>query len=79
MSVPEVEVSKHVRDMLRERVLHEEWTWRVVRKPDRISVEPDGTIHLDFDASGRVAGVEILQLSSRVAPEQLRTWQFGTA
>lgn len=34
---------------------------------------------LDFDAQGRVIGIEILQLSSRVAPEQLRALQFETA
>jgi len=33
-------------------------------------------IVLDFDAQGRVVGIEILQLSSRVAPEQLRRLEF---
>jgi uncharacterized protein YuzE len=33
---------------------------------------------LDFDAQGRVVGIEILHLSSRVAPEQLRRLEFET-
>jgi len=32
-----------------------------------------------FDAQGQVVGVEILHLSSRVAPERLRILQFETA
>jgi len=35
-------------------------------------------IVLDFDAQGQVVGVEILHLSSRVAPERLRILQFET-
>lgn len=34
---------------------------------------------LDFDKDGRVVGIEILALSSRVAPEKLRILQFETA
>jgi uncharacterized protein YuzE len=33
---------------------------------------------LDFDANGRVVGVEILDLSLRVEPEKLRVLQFET-
>ena len=33
---------------------------------------------LDFDAQGHLVGVEILNLSERVAPEQLRTLLFET-
>lgn len=33
---------------------------------------------LDFNAEGKVVGVEILNLSQRVAPEQLRVLQFET-
>lgn len=43
------------------------------------SEEVQPGVILDFNASGRVVGVEILELSSRVAPEQLRTLQFETA
>lgn len=35
-------------------------------------------IILDFDAQGHVVGVEMLYLSNRVAPEQLRILQFET-
>lgn len=33
---------------------------------------------LDYDQSGRLVGVEILSLSSRVAPDKLRLMQFET-
>jgi uncharacterized protein YuzE len=33
---------------------------------------------LDFDKDGRVVGVEILALSRRMEPEQLRILQFET-
>ena len=33
---------------------------------------------LDFDAEGRVVGVEMLNLSLRVGPEKLRLLQFET-
>jgi len=36
-------------------------------------------IVLDFDAHERVVGIEILQLSNRIAPEQLRVLQFEIA
>jgi uncharacterized protein YuzE len=43
------------------------------------SEEVQPGIVLDFDARGRVVGIEILHLSSRVASEQLRILQFETA
>jgi uncharacterized protein YuzE len=43
------------------------------------SEEVQPGVILDFDATGRVVGIEILQLSGRVAAEQLRTLQFETA
>ncbi len=42
------------------------------------SEEVQPGVILDFDAQGRVVGIEILHLSSRVAPEQLRILQFET-
>jgi uncharacterized protein YuzE len=44
---------------------------------DSEEVEP-GVI-LDFDENGRVVGIEMLDLSSRINPERLRTLQFETA
>jgi uncharacterized protein YuzE len=35
-------------------------------------------IILDFDANGRVVGVEMLNLSLRTEPEKLRVLQFET-
>lgn len=43
------------------------------------SEEVQPGIILDFDAEGRVAGVEILNLSLRVAPEQVELLQFEMA
>ena len=43
------------------------------------SEEVQPGIVLDYDAENRVVGIEILGLSSRVAPEQLRVFQFETA
>lgn len=43
------------------------------------SEEVEPGIILDFDAAGRVVGIEILALSTRTAPEQLRILQFETA
>ena len=34
---------------------------------------------LDFDEEGRVVGVEMLALSTRIEPEKLRVLQFETA
>ncbi|MGB9775624.1 MAG: DUF2283 domain-containing protein [Anaerolineae bacterium] len=34
---------------------------------------------LDFNAEGQVVGVEILNLSTRVAPEKLQVFHFETA
>jgi uncharacterized protein YuzE len=42
------------------------------------SEEVQPGIILDFDAQGRVVGVEMLHLSSRVAPERLQVLQFET-
>ena len=42
------------------------------------SEEMQPGVVLDFDAQGRVVGVEILDLSSRVALEQLRKLEFET-
>lgn len=43
------------------------------------SEEVQPGIILDFDESGRVIGIEILSLSTRFAPEKLRTLLFETA
>jgi len=42
------------------------------------SEEVQPGVILDFDAEGRVMGIEILHLSSRVAPELLQTLHFET-
>lgn len=43
------------------------------------SEEVQPGVILDFDTEGRVVGIEILQLSNRVAPERLKVLQFETA
>lgn len=42
------------------------------------SEEVQPGIILDFDAEGRVVGIEILNLSTRTTPEKLRVLQFET-
>ena len=42
------------------------------------SGEVQAGVILDFDAQGRVIGVEILGLKGRVSPEELRRLQFET-
>lgn len=42
------------------------------------SEEVEPGVVLDFDKDGRVVGIEILALSSRVEPEKLRILQFET-
>ena len=44
---------------------------------DSEEVEPG--IILDFDENGRVVGIEMLALSTRIDPENLRILQFETA
>lgn len=53
--------------------------FRLDESPIIESEEVQPGVVLDFNAEGQVVGVEILNLSSRVAPEQLRTLQFETA
>ena len=42
------------------------------------SEEVQPGVILDFDQEGQVVGIEILALSTRVAPEKLRVLQFET-
>jgi len=42
------------------------------------SEEVQPGIILDFNADGNVVGIEILNLSTRVAPDQLNVLQFET-
>ncbi len=42
------------------------------------SEEVQPGVILDFDANGRVVGIELLTLSLRTAPEKLRVLQFET-
>ena len=43
------------------------------------SEEVEPGVILDFNAEDKVVGIEILNLSTRVTPEQLRILQFETA
>lgn len=42
------------------------------------SQEVQPGVILDFNAQGKVVGIEILDLSTRVPPEQLRVLRFET-
>ena len=43
------------------------------------SEEVQPGVILDFDGNGKVVGIELLQLSTRIEPEKLRMLQFETA
>jgi uncharacterized protein YuzE len=43
------------------------------------SEEVQPGVILDFDGEGRMIGIEILSLSTRIDPEKLRVIQFETA
>ena len=43
------------------------------------SEEVEPGVILDFNAEDKVVGIEILNLSTRVTPDQLRILQFETA
>lgn len=62
---------------------------RIDKEDDALYFELDDTeiveseevqpgVILDFDRDGRLVGIEILSLSSRLAPEKLRLMQFET-
>ena len=51
------------------------------RLDETVIVESDEVqpgVILDFDSNGRVVGIEILDLSTRIDPEKLRVLQFET-
>lgn len=52
--------------------------FRLDETPIVESEEVASGVILDYDQSGRLVGLEILALSSRVAPEKLRLMQFET-
>jgi len=43
------------------------------------SEEVSPGVVLDFDSEGRVVGIEMLNISSRVAPDRLRVPEFEAA
>jgi hypothetical protein len=43
--MPEVEISQHAQRMLEEREIPEEWMWRAIHDPDRVSIENDDNMH----------------------------------
>jgi uncharacterized protein YuzE len=52
--------------------------FRLDESPIVESEEVQPGVVLDFNAEGKVVGVEILSLSSRVKPEQLNVLQYET-
>ncbi len=53
--------------------------FRLDESPIMESEEVQPGVILDFNAEGKVVGVEMLRLSLRVNPEQLKVLQFETA
>jgi uncharacterized protein YuzE len=52
--------------------------FRLDESPVIESEEVKPGVILDFNKDGRVVGIELLALSTRAAPEQLRVLQFET-
>ena len=52
--------------------------FRLDEAPILESEEVQPGVILDFNAEGKVVGVEILDIGSRVSPEQLRVLHFET-
>ncbi|HEY9295565.1 MAG TPA: DUF2283 domain-containing protein [Phormidium sp.] len=52
--------------------------FRLDESPIIESEEVQPGVILDFNAEGKVVGIEILELSTRVAPQQLNILQFET-
>ncbi|MBI5560226.1 MAG: DUF2283 domain-containing protein [Deltaproteobacteria bacterium] len=53
--------------------------FRLDESPIRESEEVEPGVVLDFNAEGKVVGVEILNLSSRISEEQLKVLKYETA
>jgi len=53
--------------------------FRLDESPIVESEEVQPGVILDFNAEGKVVGVEMLRLSLRVRPEQLKVLQYETA
>jgi len=53
--------------------------FRLDESPIVESEEVQPGVILDFNAEGKVVGVEMLRLSLRVKPEQLKVLQYETA
>jgi len=52
--------------------------FRLDESPIIESEEVQPGVILDFNAEGKVVGIEILELSTRVTPQQLNILQFET-
>jgi len=52
---------------------------RLNETPIESSEEVRPGVVLDFDADGEVIGIEMLRISARMRPEEMRTLHFATA
>lgn len=50
----------------------------LAKYPYSVSIFVEPGIILDFDEQGRVVGIEMLELSTRISPEKMRVLQFET-
>ena len=74
--MPEMELSAHAQDMLKERNIREEWVWRTINTPRRKRRGADGNMHYTKaikEASGRVLHIVV---NSDVHPTRIVTVFF---
>jgi hypothetical protein len=74
--VPEFELSKHTKDMLIEREIHEEWVWRAIENPDKRRRGPDGNLHFTKRIRERDGRVLRVVVNSDVSPNRIVTVFF---
>jgi hypothetical protein len=74
--MPDLEFTKHVRHILRQRKILEEWVWRVINTPDRKGRGDDDNMHYTKtirEKEGRVLHVGVI---TYVQPNRIVTVFF---
>jgi len=72
----DMELTKHVRDMLMERKIKEEWLWRTINAPERTEIQLDDNIHYIKSISEHGGRFLRVVVNSRVTPKRIVTLFF---